>query len=87
MQPHIEVLLRQKIGLDTTTIGSNTITLAIKQRMQTIGIGDINEYYLLLLRSNQEWQLLIEAVIIPETWFLRDKEPSFFCRSLSKKNI
>lgn len=85
MQAHIEVLLRQKIGLDATTIGSSTISLAIKQRMQTIGMVDINEYYLLLQRSVQEWQLLVETVVIPETWFLRDKEPFSFLQEFIKR--
>ncbi len=85
MQPPIEMLLRQKIGLDPTTIGSSTITLAIKQRMQAIEISDINEYYSLLQRSRQELQLLIEAVVIPETWFLRNKEAFLFLQEFIQK--
>jgi len=85
MQAHIELLLRQKIGLDAKTIGSSTISLAIKQRMQTIGINDIKEYCLLLQQTSQEWQLLIEVIVIPETWFLRDKEPFLFLQEFIKK--
>ncbi len=40
-QVAIEALLRQKIGLDALTIGSNTITRAVNRRMADCGVTDI----------------------------------------------
>jgi len=77
-QVAIEALLRQKIGLDALTIGSNTITRAVNRRMADCGVTDLNIYLTKLQTSLPELEELIEAVVIPETWFFRDREPFVF---------
>ena len=77
-QVAIEALLRQKIGLDALTIGSNTITRAVNRRMADCGLTDISIYLTKLQISATELEELIEAVVIPETWFFRDREPFVF---------
>ncbi|NJK66306.1 MAG: tetratricopeptide repeat protein [Microcoleus sp. CSU_2_2] len=77
-QTAIEALLRQKIGLDAITIGSNTIARAVNRRMTDCGLTDINIYLAKLQASPQELEELIETVVIPETWFFRDREPFVF---------
>jgi chemotaxis protein methyltransferase WspC len=78
IQAAIEVLLRQKIGLDALTIGSNTIARAVNQRMADCGLTDPNIYLSQLQTSPRELEELIETVVIPETWFFRDREPFVF---------
>ncbi|WP_293126193.1 CheR family methyltransferase [Microcoleus sp. bin38.metabat.b11b12b14.051] len=78
IQAAIEALLRQKIGLDALTIGSNTITRAVNRRMADCGLTDINIYLAKLQTSPPELEELIESVVIPETWFFRDREPFVF---------
>ena len=78
IQAAIEALLRQKIGLDALTIGSNTITRAVNRRMADCGLTDINIYLTKLQTSPPELEELIETVVIPETWFFRDREPFVF---------
>jgi chemotaxis protein methyltransferase WspC len=70
-QAAIEVLLRERIGLNAASIGSSSILRAIQQRMTGCGIHDITEYYRKLTGSAQEFTALIETVTIPETWFFR----------------
>ena len=77
-QTAIEALLRQKIGLDAITIGSNTIARAVNRRMADCGLTDIKIYLAKLQASPQELEELIETVVIPETWFFRDREPFVF---------
>lgn len=72
--PEGEALLRKKIGLDPNSIGSDAIAIAIKQRMIECQITDINNYLQKVQESPQELDALIDNVIIPETWFFRDKE-------------
>ncbi|MBW4559598.1 MAG: chemotaxis protein [Mojavia pulchra JT2-VF2] len=69
-----EALLRRKIGLDASSIGSGAIARAIDRRMADCGITDIASYLRHLEESSQEWQALIDSVIVPETWFLREPE-------------
>ena len=78
IQAAIEALLRQKIGLDALTIGSNTITRAVNRRMEDCGLTDISIYLTKLQTSPPELEELIESVVIPETWFFRDREPFVF---------
>lgn len=78
VQATIEAMLRQKIGLDANSIGSNAIAYAIDQRRLCCGSPNLQDYYDRLKRSPKELTALIETVVVPETWFFRDREP-FAC--------
>lgn len=67
-------LLKQKIGLDSTSIGSTAIERALQVRMSACKLQHEQEYLELLLVRDSELQELIEAVVVPETWFFRDRE-------------
>jgi chemotaxis protein methyltransferase WspC len=80
VQAAIEMTLRQKIGLDANSIGSRTIARAVDQRRTSCQLPDTVAYWHYLQSSPQELNALIEAVVVPETWFFRDREP-FVCLS------
>ena len=71
--PDIEIFLKQSIGLDATTIGLSSIERAVRRRVQACSLGDWKEYLGRIRASDDELQALIEAVVVPETWFFRDK--------------
>lgn len=77
-QQAIEVLLRQKIGLEAVSIGVNSLNRVVRRRMESCKVADIGAYYQLLQTSPQELEQLIEIAIVPETWFFRDREPFVF---------
>jgi chemotaxis protein methyltransferase WspC len=77
-QQAIEVLLRQKIGLEAVSIGVNSLHRVVRRRMESCKVADIDAYYQLLQTSPQELEQLIEIAIVPETWFFRDREPFAF---------
>ncbi|PHJ62609.1 chemotaxis protein [Nostoc linckia z18] len=79
-QSVIEALLKSKIGLDANSIGADAIASAISQRMLDCGIGDIASYLGKLQASSQEWEALIDSVIVPETWFFREPESFTFLK-------
>lgn len=74
-QVAIGALLNQKIGLNPHAIGYASIAKAVSHRMAVCDLTDTNIYLARLQTSAQELEELIEAVIIPETWFFRDREP------------
>lgn len=80
VQAAIETMLRQKIGLDASSIGSRTIARAVEKRQSACGLSALTSYFYHLQTSTQELEELIETVVVPETWFFRDKEP-FVCLS------
>jgi len=75
MMQLIENLLRQTIGLDAASIGSSLISQTIRSRMQSRGVASIEDYWKYLRETPAELKELVEAVVVKETWFFRDKEP------------
>ena len=71
----IEQLLKDTMGLNSASIGSSAINRAVQQRMHERNIERAEDYLLRLRSSTLELQQLIDAVIIPETWFFRDRHP------------
>lgn len=71
----IEALLRQEIGLDAASIGSSLIERTIRLRMKHHALKDEADYQQMLRASRLELDELIEAVVVTETWFFRDREP------------
>jgi chemotaxis protein methyltransferase WspC len=70
-----EALLKHAIGLDTESIGAPAVERAVLERCalwRGDGSGDLDAYWMALNASADELQLLIEAVVVPETWFFRD---------------
>lgn len=74
MLADIEKLLRDAIGLHAETVGGSVVQYALKQRMAACRVTDPSAYWQLVTGSAPELQELINAVIIPETWFFRDRE-------------
>src|SRR6185436_17588169 len=69
-----ESLLRKTMGLDSASVGSATIQSAVRLRMACLGFKETGDYWDTLSASNDELQELIEAVVVPETWFFRDPD-------------
>lgn len=69
-----ENLLKQAMGLDAASIGSTSIERAVQERLAARKLEGLREYWELVSTSESERQELIEAVVVSETWFLRDRE-------------
>ncbi|CAM2144542.1 putative biofilm formation methyltransferase WspC [Pararobbsia alpina] len=88
-----ERLLRERIGLDASSIGSASIERAVRERAfawllaqesavpqpaastsAALTASQRDAYWLKLCESEDELQSLVEAVVVPETWFFRDRE-------------
>ena len=71
----IEQLLKQTMGLNAASIGSSAINRAVQQRLRELGIESADDYLLRLRGSAAELATLIDQVVVPETWFFRDRHP------------
>lgn len=69
-----EHLLKQTMGLDAASVGPSAIAYAVQVRMSACDLNDMPAYLELVQASATELQALIEAVVVPETWFFRDRE-------------
>ncbi|AKC68962.1 CheR family methyltransferase [Pandoraea oxalativorans] len=78
----IERLLYDTMGLDAETLGANAIERAIRVRLAALSTASpdmqdappYSRYWQRLQQSPQELQALIEAVVVPETWFFRHRD-------------
>jgi chemotaxis protein methyltransferase WspC len=71
---NFENLLKETMGLDSASVGSATIESAVRLRMESLGFTEAEAYWERLRATDDELQELIEAVVVPETWFFRDRD-------------
>jgi chemotaxis protein methyltransferase WspC len=72
----LEVLLAERIGLDAESIGRDELRRALSRRMEATGAADPAAYLAWAREDAAEWDELVEHVLVPETWWLR--EPAAF---------
>jgi chemotaxis protein methyltransferase WspC len=71
---NIESLLKASMGLNAAAIGPSAIARAVEARVAACHLEDSRAYLQRLRASQTELQELIEAVVVPETWFFRGPE-------------
>jgi len=69
-----EGLLKASMGLNADSIGASAIGRAVQERTAACNLGDPAAYWEHVRQSDSELHALIEAVVVPETWFFRDRE-------------
>ncbi|MBD9608867.1 chemotaxis protein methyltransferase WspC [Pseudomonas sp. PvR086] len=79
--------LKERIGLDVGSVGPAIIERAVRQRITAVRARTADEYWHTLLGSRDEQQALIEAVIVPETWFFRYPESFATLAKLAAKRL
>jgi chemotaxis protein methyltransferase WspC len=79
--------LKERIGLDVESVGAPMVERALSQRCAALEARDLDDYWLRLQQSGDEQQALIEAVIVPETWFFRYPESFTALVSLAHKRL
>lgn len=71
-------LLRKAVGFDAGATGDQAFGHAVRAGMRRAGIEELDRYLALLLDSPAELENLTEDLVVPETWFFRDREPFVF---------
>ena len=81
--PCFETWLSQETGIDASSLGINALERAVQDRVRltqsaapVTGVSEdaVDGYWRLLNDSPEERLALIEALVVPETWFFRDRE-------------
>lgn len=67
--------LRQKIGLNPESIGTESVEKLVIDRMTMSGAVSVEEYINKVNTSSAEQKILIESVVVSETSFFRNKVP------------
>jgi chemotaxis protein methyltransferase WspC len=72
--PEFASMLSQTMGLSADSVGLSFIEAALKTRLSACKLKDLHDYWEHVHACETELQELIDAVIVPETWFFRDRE-------------
>lgn len=80
-------LLKRRMGLDSGSIGQAAVERAVRHRMHAAGVDDEQDYLMHVQAWPDEMQQLIEAVIVPETWFFRYPESQDAMATLARERL
>ncbi|WP_337841825.1 protein-glutamate O-methyltransferase CheR [Rheinheimera sp.] len=69
----IEQLLQQRIGMDIRSVGRQTLQRVLSAELQKFSCN-LADYQHQLPVSEPMWTSLVEAMVVPETWFFRYPE-------------
>ncbi len=64
-------LLRERLGLDPDTLGAGVIPAAVRTRMAALSVTDPAAYAQQARAAAQEYQRLVDTIVVPESWFFR----------------
>ncbi len=79
----LESVLKEAMGLNTSSVGPSSIKHAIGRRMRSLDMDNTLQYLNLIKTSTQELNELIEEVAVNETWFFRDEAPFIALRDFA----
>lgn len=79
--------LEEAIGLNMDSIGITALESAVMRRMYVIELETYPDYVTHLFSSKDEIKYLIEEIVVPETWFFRDKNPFIAVGKYARKII
>src|SRR5262249_42364516 len=74
----IATLLRRGIGLEPASLGERALAEAVRIRMAACRLAHTGDYAERLLHQADEFQELVEELVVPESWFFREVQP-FAC--------
>lgn len=67
-------LLAERIGLDAASLGNAALGAAVAERMAALNLADSTAYAGCLTAQTDEFEWLVNRLLVPETWFFRGGE-------------
>jgi chemotaxis protein methyltransferase WspC len=83
----LQSLFKNKIGLDPSIVSTEGWNRILKERMALSEIEEMDAYIQYLLTSSIEIQEFAELLVVPETWFFRDKVSIDYLGDYVKRQI
>ena len=75
LEEKIVELLYEKIGFNPASVGTEQVLASVRASLKNRIIPDPAAYLNGLRSGNKDFNEIVNAVVIPETWFFRDGEP------------
>ena len=80
-------IVEDKTGISIESIGLATLKKAVESQMKDLKIDSLEGYYDKITNSQDDFQNLVELIIVPETWFFRDKFSYEFLDNYARKHF
>lgn len=80
----LERILAEWIGLDTATLGTASLTRACQRRLEASGLGSMEALQAAVETDPRQRDLLVEEVVVSESWFFRDEQTFSFLESFAR---
>lgn len=79
--------LSARTGLNPAILGRYGLQRAVNRRLRATGESHAGSYLRLLLQSEQEQQQLVDLLVVPETWFFRDRASYRLLAQLGRQHL
>ncbi len=76
--------MEQHTGIKPESVGQNSWIRAIRRRMQALGMEKPRAYLQKVTATNSEFLELVELIVVPETWFFRERSALDFLATFAK---
>ena len=80
----LESLLTSWIGLDSSTLGTASLGRAFQRRLEATGLTSLDALRATVEHDLRERDLLVEEVVVSESWFFRDEQTFSFLESFAR---
>lgn len=78
---YIEKILTESLGLNLASMGNGFLERILAGLLKKSGCPSLEDYVALLKATPGEKEKIIEAAVVPETWFFRDHGPFAYLKS------
>ncbi|MDP1836293.1 MAG: CheR family methyltransferase [Chlamydiales bacterium] len=82
--PEIATFVELRAGIKPQAVGNSMWARAIRKRMEATEISKGGDYLRKVTTNAAEFQMLVELIVVPETWFFRERPALDFMVALVK---
>ena len=77
-------MLTEWIGLDAATLGAASLSRACQRRLESTGLPNLAALQAVVTSDPRERDLLVEEVVVSESWFFRDEQTFAFLETFAR---
>ena len=86
--PDVAKLVESRVGIRPQSVGNHAWIRALRLRMEAAQVARPALYLQRVQSSAAEFQALIELLVVPETWFFRERAGlDYFTTQMKKKEL
>jgi len=81
LSDNIKKKIENEIGADVELLGIKSVETAVASEMRANGIKKVKDYINIIDNDYLKFNLLIEKIVVPKTWFFRNKDSFLYLKN------